>query len=40
MAELIIDSVVNMDGVNLEALGKLIQALNAKIQTTLDMVAT
>ena len=40
MAELIIDSVVNMDGVNLEALSKLIQALNAKIQTTLDMAAT
>ena len=40
MAELTIDSVAGMDGVNQEALGKLIQALNAKIQTTLDMAAT
>ena len=40
MAELIIDSVVNMDGVNQEVLGKLSQALNALIQTTLDMAAT
>ena len=40
MAELTIDSVAGMDGVNQEALGKLIQALNAIIQTTLDMAAT
>ena len=40
MAELTIDGVAGMDGVNQEALGKLIQALNAIIQTTLDMAAT